>query len=251
MVEPASIALDALLIGSLSPIDDRGTLSGIDKHPALGPVHLGTTGFAGDHQGDLKRHGGPDKAVHHYPRDHYQIWVDEIGSVARLRQPGAFGENISALGLTESDVAIGDRFRLGEALLEVSQGRQPCWKLNRRFDLPDMARRVQQTGRTGWYYRVIETGMVSPDDRMQRVERRHPEWTVARLWHYLYVDTLNREALSAIADLAILPPNWREYAAKRLQTRTVEDWSRRLDGEAPASTPDGAVDGRDRSLPNG
>ncbi|MFK0274761.1 MOSC domain-containing protein [Ensifer sp. NPDC090286] len=251
MVERAPIALDALLIGSLSPIDDRGTLSGIDKRPALGPVHLGTTGFAGDHQGDLKRHGGPDKAVHHYPRDHYQTWVDEIGNVAQLQQRGAFGENISALGLTESDVAIGDRFRLGEALLEVSQGRQPCWKLNRRFDLPDMARRVQQTGRTGWYYRVIETGMVSPDDRMQRVERRHPEWTIARLWHYLYVDTLNREALSAIADLAILPPNWREYAVKRLQTRSVEDWSRRLDGEVSASTPDGAVDGRDRSLPNG
>lgn len=236
MIDRQPIVLDALLLGSLSPIDDRGTLSGIVKYPIVGAVLLGATGFSGDHQGDLKRHGGVDKAVHHYPRDHYRVWMDEIGSMLLLQQPGAFGENLSTLGLTESDVAVGDRFRLGGALLEVSQGRQPCWKLNRRFDLADMARRLQQSGRTGWYYRVIESGPVSAGDRMHLVERRHPEWTIARLWHFLYVDTLNREALEEIANLTILPSNWRDYAAKRLQTRRVEDWSRRLDGEtAPVS----------------
>ncbi|MCK3781011.1 MOSC domain-containing protein [Ensifer sesbaniae] len=236
MIDRQPIVLDALLLGSLKPIDDRGILSGIVKYPIVGAVLLGATGFSGDHQGDLKRHGGVDKAVHHYPRDHYRVWMDEIGSMPLLQQPGAFGENLSTLGLTESDVAVGDRFRLGGALLEVSQGRQPCWKLNRRFDLPDMARRLQQSGRTGWYYRVIESGPVSAGDRMHLVERRHPEWTIARLWHFLYVDTLNREALEEIANLTILPSNWRDYAAKRLQTRRVEDWSRRLDGEtAPVS----------------
>ncbi|MEI3856207.1 MULTISPECIES: MOSC domain-containing protein [unclassified Ensifer] len=231
MIDRQRIAIDALLVGNLAPIDDRGTVSGIDKHPIDGAVELCATGFSGDHQGDLKRHGGVDKAVHHYPRDHYRAWTDEIGFIPLLKQPGAFGENLSTLGLTEGDVAVGDRFRLGGALLEVSQGRQPCWKLNRRFDLPDMARRLQQSGRTGWYYRVIEAGPVSTGERMHLVERRHPEWTIARLWHFLYVDTLNREALEEIANLAILPSSWRDYAAKRLQTRTVEDWSRRLDGE--------------------
>lgn len=232
MVDRPPIVLDALLVGNLAPIDDRGTLSGIDKHPASGPVRLGTTGFSGDHQGDRKRHGGPDKAVHHYPRDHYQAWADEIGSIPLLKRPGAFGENLTASGLTESDVAVGDRFRLGGSLLEVSQGRQPCWKLNRRFELADMARRVQQSGRTGWYYRVIEEGMISAGDQMQLVGRCHPEWTIARLWHYLYVDPLNREALAEIANLVILPSSWRDYAAKRLKTHTVEDWTRRLEGEA-------------------
>ncbi|MBZ7925540.1 MOSC domain-containing protein [Ensifer adhaerens] len=231
MVDRQPVALDALLVGNLSPIDDRGTQSGIDKHPIYGSVQLGSTGFTGDHQGDLKRHGGVDKAVHHYPWDHYRAWTDEIGPLPLLKRPGAFGENLSTLGLTESDVAVGDRFRLGGALLEVSQGRQPCWKLNRRFDLPDMARRLQHTGRTGWYYRVIEGGLVSAGDRMHLVERRHPVWTIGRLWHFLYVDTLNRQALEEIANLAILPSGWREYAVKRLQTRKVEDWSRRLDGE--------------------
>lgn len=237
MIDRQPIVLDALLVGDLSPIDDRGTLSGIEKRPANGSVHLGATGFSGDHQGDLKRHGGVDKAVHHYPRDHYQAWAAEIGSMTLLGQPGAFGENLSTSGLTESNVAVGDRFRLGGTLLEVSQGRQPCWKLNRRFEVPDMARRVQQSGRTGWYYRVVEEGFVSPGDRMQLVERRSAEWTIARLWHYLYVDTLNREALAEIASLAILPPNWRDYAAKRLQTRAVEDWTRRLEGDRTDGPP--------------
>lgn len=232
MSDRQPIVLDALLLGRLAPIDDRGTLSGIDKQPRDGAIELSATGFSGDHQGDLKRHGGVDKAVHHYPRDHYRAWMGEIGSIPLLQQPGAFGENLSTLGLTESDVAVGDRFRVGDALLEVSQGRQPCWKLNRRFRLPDMARRLQQSGRTGWYYRVIEGGPVSAGDRMHLVERRHPEWTIARLWHFLYIDTLNRDALEEIANLAILPSSWRDYAAKRLQTRTVEDWSRRLDGGA-------------------
>ncbi|MBM3096184.1 MOSC domain-containing protein [Ensifer sp. T173] len=228
-IEP--IALNALLVGSLTAIDERGTQSGIDKKPVAGALHLSPTGFVGDHQGDLKRHGGIEKAVHHYPGDHYRLWRSEIGPAAVLDHPGAFGENLSTSGLTEDDVAVGDRFRLGRALLEVSQGRQPCWKLNKRFGQSDMARRVQQSGRTGWYYRVIEEGRVCAEDALALVERRYPTWTIRRLWHYLYVDTMNRDALQEIANLDILPTNWRDYAIKRLATRKVEDWSRRLEGQ--------------------
>lgn len=225
------ITLAALLVGKLAAIDERGTLSGIDKKPVAETLHLSATGFVGDHQGDLKHHGGIEKAVHHYPSDHYRIWREEIGAAPILDQPGAFGENLSTSGLTEDDVAVGDRFRLGGALLEVSQGRQPCWKLNRRFGLSDMARRVQQSGRTGWYYRVIEEGCVCADDALVLVERRCPDWSIRQLWHYLYVDTMNRGALQEIANLDILPASWRDYAAKRLATRQVEDWARRLEGQ--------------------
>lgn len=225
------IPLEALLVGDLTAIDERGTQSGIDKRPVTGPLNLSATGLIGDHQGDLKRHGGVEKAVHHYPGDHYRLWQSEIGPISVLDHPGAFGENLSTSGLTEDDVAVGDRFRLGSAFLEVSQGRQPCWKLNKRFGLNDMARRVQQSGRTGWYYRVIEEGRVCPDDALIMVERLYPAWTIRRLWHYLYVDTMNWDALREIANLAILPGNWRDYASKRLATRTVEDWTRRLEGQ--------------------
>ncbi|KOF13342.1 hypothetical protein AC244_31565 [Ensifer adhaerens] len=224
-------ALDALLVGEIAAIDDRGTPSGIDKKRVAEVLHLSATGFVGDHQGDLKRHGGIDKAVHHYPGDHYRLWRLEIGPAAILDHPGAFGENLSTSGLTEDDVAVGDRFRLGGALLEVSQGRQPCWKLNRRFGLSDVARRVQQSGRTGWYYRVIEEGRVCVDDALVMVERRCPTWSIRRLWHYLYVDTMNQVALQEIANLDLLPKSWRDYATKRLVTREVEDWTRRLEGQ--------------------
>ena len=136
--------LHALLTGKVKPLGKRGAPSGIAKTPVKDPIMLGPTGFEGDAQGDTKHHGGPEKAVHHYPFDHYAAWTSEIGPHARLAEPGAFGENLSTLGLTEDVVAIGDIFSLGSAVLQVSQGRQPCWKLNERFEIPDMARRVQE-----------------------------------------------------------------------------------------------------------
>lgn len=226
----ASYHLNALLVGPLRPLGPEGVPSGIAKSPVREPVHLAENGFLGDAQGDLRVHGGPHKAVHHYPLDHYAAWVADIGPHDLLSAPGAFGENLSVSGLSEADVAIGDLFALGSALLEVSQGRQPCWKLNARFSRNSMARDVQKTGRTGWYYRVIRTGPVTPTDRLRRIERRSPEWTVERIWRAFYVDMLNRRELEAIAELSALAPGWRDHARKRLLSGTVEDWSRRLDG---------------------
>lgn len=227
-----TVHLDHLLIGQVAPLGDRGAPSGIDKHCVDGRLLLGREGLEGDAQGDRQHHGGPNKAIHHYPFEHCAFWREEIGDVPLLVQPGAFGENMSTTGLDEANVAIGDIFRLGDALIEVSQGRQPCWKLNARFGVPDMAMRVQKTGRTGWYYRVLEEGSVAPGDELRLVDRRSPEWPLRRLWRTLYVDTLNPDELAAMAALAHLPENWRRYAERRLETRTVEDWSRRLTGQA-------------------
>src|SRR5690606_2988653 len=124
-----AVRVDALLAGAAKPYTRPGSRSAIDKRPLAGTVSIGTLGFDGDEQGDPRVHGGPDKAVHHYAFDHYPAWRGDIGDSPLLRAPGAFGENISTLGLDESNVCLGDRFELGTALLEVSQGRQPCWKL--------------------------------------------------------------------------------------------------------------------------
>ncbi|APX25411.1 hypothetical protein Ga0080559_TMP4615 [Salipiger profundus] len=177
-------------------------------------------------------HGGIEKAVHHYPLDHYSDWRAELGDLQALTAPGGFGENISTAGLTEEEVAVGDTFRLGGALIQVSQGRQPCWKLNHRFGVADMARRVQQTGRTGWYYRVLQTGTVAPGDRLELIGRLAPDWTLRRLWHALYVDRMNLVELEGIAALDVLAEGWRKYAVRRLESHRVEDWSARLDGTA-------------------
>ncbi|WCR09362.1 MOSC domain-containing protein [Paracoccus stylophorae] len=219
-----------ILTGRAAPLADSGQLSGIDKTPVSAALMLDTNGLAGDEQGDLRHHGGPEKAVHHYARDHYAAWQAEIGDLPVLAAPGAFGENLSQHGLTESDVAVGDIFRLGKALIQVSQGRQPCWKLNHRFGVRDMARRVQDSGRTGWYYRVLQPGIVAPGDDLHLIDRIAPDWTIRRLWHVMYVDRLNRHDLAQMAALDVLAEGWRRYAARRLDSGRVEDWRGRLEG---------------------
>lgn len=224
------VIVESILAGSVAPLGPRGAPSGIGKQPVGGRVKLGLEGLTCDAQGDRKHHGGPEKALHHYAREHYAVWREAIGPRAVLEAAGAFGENLSTHGLTEESIAVGDTFRLGEALIQVSQGRQPCWKLNVRFDLPDMALRVQRTGMTGWYYRVLEAGYIEPGDSLQLIDRLSPEWTLRRLWHALYVDTMNLDELAGMCALTHLPENWRSYAQRRLATRQVEDWSRRLSG---------------------
>ena len=221
-----------LLTGQVTVLPGSNTTSGIDKHPVPAALALELTGFDGDQQADLRVHGGPEKAVHHYSRDHYDAWRADLGPLAVLDAPGAFGENISDHGLTERTVAVGDVFRLGTALVQVSQGRQPCWKLNLRFGVPDMARRVQATGRTGWYYRVLEPGRVAPGERLDLVDRLAPDWSLWRLWHTLYVDRMNLAELRAMAGLEVLAESWRRYAQRRVESGQVEDWTKRLEGRA-------------------
>lgn len=227
--DPTAI-LGALLVGAVTPLGKRAAPSGIAKTPVDRPLWLGEAGLEGDAQGDIRRHGGPEKAVHHYPFDHYAAWRSELGPLDILSVPGAFGENVSTLGMTEDEVAIGDVFELGGAVLQVSQGRQPCWKLDERFSLPSMAREVQRTGRTGWYHRVLRPGRVSRSDVLIRIDRPAADWTIARVWRAFYVDTMNRPELAAIADLPTLAQGWRDHAARRLATGRVEDWTSRLDG---------------------
>ncbi len=223
--------LDRLGIGRpvpFGPRDDRSSIA--TRRPVTAPVIAGPLGLAGDAVGDPTVHGGADKAIHHYPADHYAAWAADLPDLAARFIPGAFGENFSTAGLTEADVCLGDRWRLGGALLELSQSRQPCWKLNHHFGVRDMARRVQATGRTGWYWRVIEGGPVAAGDSFVRIARPHPGWSIARVQHLLYVDTLDRTALAAFLDLPGLTPSWRRLATRRLETASVEDWSGRLDG---------------------
>lgn len=230
MPMPAAVTVSALLVGEVRPLGDKGVPSGIDKQPVARPLRVTRTGLEADAQGDRNNHGGPEKAVHHYPFEHYAAWRAAIGPHPLLERPGAFGENLSTTGLTEADVALGDVFRLGSAKLAVSQGRQPCYRLNLRFGRPDMARRVQESGRTGWYYRVVEEGVAAPGDALVLVDRPLPGWPLKRLLATLYADMLNRDELAAMAALPALPDNWRRLAMRRLESGRVEDWNKRLTG---------------------
>jgi len=210
-----SFPVGHILVGAVRPLGDSGKPSAIHKVPVDRPVRATRVGFDADSQADLKHHGGLEQAIHHYPFDHYGGWRAELGPVQVLENPGAFGENLSTLGLTEGEVAVGDVFRLGGATLQVSQGRQPCWKLNVRFGVDDMASRVQASGRSGWYYRVLEEGNVPPGAMLERIDRVTPEWTVERVWRALYVDRHDRDSLVVLADLPTLSGGWRRLAGRR------------------------------------
>ncbi|PKP78234.1 MAG: MOSC domain-containing protein [Alphaproteobacteria bacterium HGW-Alphaproteobacteria-3] len=214
--------------GAVRPLGPKGVPSAIVKTPVSGPVAVGALGLAGDAQGDPARHGGVDKAVHVYPLAHYAAWARDFPEQADRFSPGAFGENIVLEGLSEGDVCIGDRFDLGTARVQISQARQPCWKLNLRFDLPDMARRVQECGRTGWYVRVLVPGTVAAGDPVTLAARPNPEWDLARVQRLLYRDALNRPALAEFAGLDGLSASWRNLAQRRLESGAVEDWVPRL-----------------------
>ena len=236
----------ALLCGGAVLFGPGGVRSAIAKRPVSGPIEIDRLGLEGDEQGDPRHHGGLEKAVHHYALDHYSYWREALAPASPdcLGAPGAFGENLSTEGLTEADMCVGDTWRIGTALLQVSQARQPCWKLNHRFGVPDMARRVQTSGRTGWYYRVVEPGRVAQGDTLTLVERPHPDWPLARLLRTFYVDRMNRAALEGIAALELLSASWRALAARRLERGEVEDWTSRLKGRVSGGEPGGVQGSR-------
>jgi MOSC domain-containing protein YiiM len=233
--ELPEVTVDTVLIGLVGPFGPKGVPSGIDKRPLAGAVLVTALGLSGDGQGDPKHHGGPEKALHHYAYDHYPAWRAELAEISTqagpvLSAPGAFGENLSTTGLTEADVCIGDRFRLGAALVEVSQARQPCWKLNHRFGHAGMSRAVQQSLRTGWYYRVLEEGELRAGDALTLASRPYPAWSLARLLRVLYVDRLDYAALAEMAELPPLAESWRKLARQRVAKHEVEDMEKRLAG---------------------
>ena len=206
------IPIGPVMIGKAVPF--RGhEKSAIAKYPAGGPVAVGPLGLGGDEQADLVNHGGIDKAINHYPRDHYIAWHHELGGHPLLAAPGAFGENITTTGLLETDVCIGDRFRLGTALVEISQGRQPCWKIDHKFQMKGVTARVLQTCRSGWYYRVIEPGEVQAGDPLERVEQGPGGWTVDRVFRLMFHKGGDKGELADLATLPVLNEEWRARAA--------------------------------------
>lgn len=206
----------AVLLGRVRPFRGDDEPSAIGKLPVTDMVAVGALGLAGDEQADRTVHGGIDKAVHHYPADHYDWWRGHLGDPPLLGAPGAFGENISATGFDESNVCLGDRFRLGTALVEVSQARQPCWKLDHRFGTKGVMATVVKTRRTGWYYRVLEPGQVRAGDMLDLVERRYPEWPLASLFGLLIGgEAKDRPAdLRALREVPVLAETWKVRRAK-------------------------------------
>ncbi|MGG6241672.1 MOSC domain-containing protein [Nodosilinea sp. AN01ver1] len=205
---PQTLGTDA----APDPMDRRWT-TGFFKQPIEGEVWLSPTNLAGDGQADLKNHGGVDKAVLAYSADHYPYWRSHLNQ-SELPY-GGFGENFTVAGQTEADVCIGDIYAIGSARVQVSQPRQPCWKLSRRWRIADLALQVKANGRSGWYFRVLQEGVVEPGVAITLCDRPYPQWTVARANQVMHHDLSDRAAAVELAQCPLLSPNWQDKLLKR------------------------------------
>lgn len=202
---------------------DRPWETAFYKEPVDGEVYLGRRNLEGDQQADLRHHGGPEKAVCVYPSEHYPYWAEELGLNLG---PAAFGENFTIKGQTEREACIGDIYEVGEATLQITQPRSPCWKLARRWHVKELATMFEVTGYTGWYLRVLETGHVARGQPVQLVDRPNPEWTVSRATKVRYRMPDDRSLAGELATVDELGDSWTETLQNRADT-----------GEQPDPTP--------------
>lgn len=209
------LIIEALLTGSPVPFRD-GEHSAIAKQPAAGVLRVGWLGLEGDAVADPIHHGGWDKAIHLYPQDHYGWWRERKPGHPLLEAPGAFGENVASRGMTEEEICLGDRFSFGSALVEVSHGRQPCWKLDHRFGSRDVMATIVKTARSGLYFRVLREGEVEAGMPMALIDRPMPQWPIARVFRLLIGGGHKREpeAVRVLAEMPVLAEAWRDRARK-------------------------------------
>ncbi|GGN92320.1 MOSC domain-containing protein [Saccharibacillus kuerlensis] len=193
--------------------------TGIFKHRVEGTVRLSQLGFEGDGQADLKNHGGPDKAACVYSIDRFPFW--ENGVLPKL-EPGAFGENLSIEGGAEEDFCIGDTYAIGEAIVQLSQPRQPCFKLSVRYGVPELPAKVQETGYSGFYFRVLKEGDVRAGDRLKLLQRHPAGVTVMRANEIKYRLKDDAEAIRSLLAVEELAQSWREPLEKRLALLTSD-----------------------------
>ncbi|WP_290648849.1 MOSC domain-containing protein [Aquisalimonas sp.] len=215
------VTITGVYQGRVRRMEGDGRPTAIYKQPVQHAVALGDGGLADDQQGDRKAHGGAERALSHYPAEHYGVWASVYPQAASLLRPGVFGENVSTSGLTEGSVAVGDVFRMGTAVVQISQPRQPCWKISHRLNLPELAREVAETGRSGWLYRVLETGYLGPGDVAERLDRATHGYSLADMWAMHNARRPTMDDLEALATLDVLADSWRQRFASRL------DWMRR------------------------
>jgi MOSC domain-containing protein YiiM len=201
-----------------TPMDSRDPqwVTGFYKESCVGSRWVSQTQIEGDGQADLHNHGGPDKAINVYPSEHYAYWRDRFPHLEM--EHGGFGENFTTQGLAEQSVYIGDRFQIGEAVVQISQPRQPCWKLSRRWGIPDFAIQVETSGFTGWYFRVLQEGHVEANSPIQWLEGVTPTMTVTQANKVMHTLRKDRQATEKLLACPALSQSWSDVLNKRLKS---------------------------------
>lgn len=195
--------------------NDEPVSTGIFKEPVAGRVMMRTLNLDGDRQSDLSVHGGPQKAVYVYPSEHYDFWKQELPDMDLSW--GVFGENLTTTGLLETEINIGDKFRIGTGEVMVTQPRMPCYKLGLRFGRTDIIKRFLISERSGFYFSVLKEGEVGAGDEFQLLEKNTSGVRVVDVTRLFSTDKENVDLMLRAIATEALPESWREYFLKRLQ----------------------------------
>lgn len=206
-----------------------GLETAIDKSKVEKNLYLSDMGLEGDQCADQRYHGGLERALHQYPLEHYAYWCEKYGADNLWQAPG-MGENLSSEGMTEDTVCLGDRYQWGEAIIEVSQPRSPCFKLNKRWGIEKFSVEMQALSLCGWLYRVIQPGVVSVNQPLVLLERVPDAMTVREVCEIFFADPLNKEGLLTLKQQSKLSSSWMAKVILRLETNEVENWSFRFLG---------------------
>ena len=193
---------------------DKRVTTGIFKEPVNGRVMLRTLNLDGDGQADLIGHGGIYKAAYVYSIENYDYWKRELGRTDFTF--GQFGENVTVEGMLEDQICVGDVFRVGSALVEVTQPRVPCYKLGIKMGLPQFVKMFLASCRVGFYLRVLEVGEIGPGDVLDHVRTDPERMTVREVCHLLYFDPKNLEGAKKALRIRALSPGWRQSFEERL-----------------------------------
>jgi MOSC domain-containing protein YiiM len=189
--------------------------TGIFKEPVAGHVMLRTLNLDGDRQADLSVHGGPSKAVYVYPSEHYDYWKHEL---PEMKQPwGMFGENFTSAGVFESELNIGDKFRVGSAVVMVTEPRMPCYKLGIKFGRPDIVKRFLASERTGFYFAVLQESEVGVGDSIGLIEGSKHSVKVSDITSLYTREKHNIGLLRRAMEVEALPESWKSYFQHRLE----------------------------------
>lgn len=200
----------------LRAVAGRQYKTAIGRRAADSPVPLTTEGLAGDHVADSDNHGGPDRAVCCYPVEHYEHWRQRLG---RSLDVPSFGENLTTAGLLESEVCVGDTFGIGDAVVQISHLRQPCWKLANHLAEPQLPKWINQLGFTGWYMRVLSEGQVQAGNAVQLEDRPHPDLTVHLLNRVLRDADIEPQVIARFIDAEPLSESMRSFLAGKLRAK--------------------------------
>jgi len=210
-------SLLSIQVGRTAPLGPEGVPSAFRKHHVEGPVKVGRLGLGGDEQADLRVHGGPEKAVYAYSAAHYAAWAEEYPQHQEKFVAGGFGENLTVEGILERDLCVGDVHRIGSAVLQVCQPRQPCFKLALSFD-NRLPKAMVRNGRAGWYYRVLEDGQIEAGDAIHLHDRPHPDFSFDRLIQIVNFGHASRDELRAMAAMNGLASRLRARATAALSS---------------------------------